>query len=51
MDFVVTVTVEQGQVGIPIVRPVAVPVMHFHDVLYHEAQPRARNGSFVASTA
>ena len=39
VDFVVTVTVEQGQVGIPIVRPVAVPVMHFHDVFYHEAQP------------
>jgi hypothetical protein len=35
--FVAAVAEEQRQVGIPIVRPVAVPMMHFHDVLYHEA--------------
>jgi hypothetical protein len=42
VGFVVAVTVEQRQVGIPIVRPVAVSVMYFHDVLHYEAQPTER---------
>jgi hypothetical protein len=42
---------DNHKIGIPVVRPVAVPVMHFHDVFYHEAQPRVHNSSFVASTA
>jgi hypothetical protein len=34
---VVAVTVEQHQVGIAVVVPVAVPVMYFQDVLCREA--------------
>jgi len=37
VDFVVAVAVEQRQVGVAVVRRVAIPVMHFHNVLCREA--------------
>jgi len=44
---VVAVAVEQHQVGIPVIVPVAVLVMHFQDVLCREAQPAVGTMAFL----
>ena len=37
VNLVVTVAVQQHQVPVPVISPVAIPVMYFHHVLYPKA--------------